>query len=244
MQRMHPVDHPSTPDETRRHDRRAFLAAVAAGGASLLLGACGATPSARHDLPGPLWPTGAPRPSRPDLEPIEHHAGAPPIQPRRSWTVAAPVTALMTPMLPVSHVTVHHTAGPTFTEVDAAATAVRIEGIRRYHRDTLGWGDIGYHFAVDRAGRVWECRSLRWQGAHVKDHNEHNIGVVCLGNFDAQDPSPEQLDALVRHVGALLRRYGVSLARLRTHQEWAPTACPGRSLQRWMEGARSAGRFV
>jgi hypothetical protein len=186
-------------------------------------------------LPGP----GA-DPAPPPLLPPAALAG---VIPRSGWTSAAPATGQMRPMLPVHYVTIHHSAGPVFDSTDRSATVERLESIRRYHRETLGWGDIGYHFAVDRAGRVWECRSLRWQGAHVRDFNEANLGVVLLGNFDEQEPGRVQLEAMQQHVLNVMRVCRVPVARLRTHQEWAPTACPGRALQRHMVSQRAAKAF-
>ncbi|MDY7108758.1 MAG: N-acetylmuramoyl-L-alanine amidase, partial [Planctomycetota bacterium] len=70
-----------------------------------------------------------------------------------------------------------------------------------------------------------------------------DIGVVALGNFDRQQPSRAQLNALRRHVRLLMSTFNVPATRLRTHQEWAPTACPGRSLQRYMVAKRDHGAF-
>ena len=89
---------------------------------------------------------------------------------------------------PIRYITVHHDAH--YSDItDYTSVAQRLEAIRRYHRETREWGDIGYHYAVDRAGRVWETRPIDWQGAHVRDHNEGNIGVMALGNFDEQPPT-------------------------------------------------------
>ena len=72
----------------------------------------------------------------------------------------------------------------------------RLEWIRNGHRGK-GWSDIGYHYIIDRSGVVWQGRDItRWQGAHVKNRNENNIGVMCLGNFMLQQPSAAQVAAL------------------------------------------------
>jgi hypothetical protein len=229
-------------------DRRAFLAAALAGGTGWLLAGCAQSGRLATDLPSPPWPgtsgssysppvpagTTSPAPSASQSPPVP-----PGVLPRRQWATAAPRTSRMRPMRPVRYITVHHTAGPVFVASGRRDTAARLDDIRRYHQDDRGWGDIGYHFAVDRAGRVWECRPLSYQGAHVRYYNESNLGVVALGNFDEQQPSPAQLDGLRRHVQGLMRTYRVPISRLRTHQEWAPTACPGRSLQQYMVMARA-----
>jgi len=46
------------------------------------------------------------------------------------------------------------------------------------------------------------------------------------------------LDALVT---MQMSRYGVPIARVRTHQELASTECPGTSLQRYMNQTRGRG---
>ncbi len=161
---------------------------------------------------------------------------------RKRWASGAPVGALMDPMLPVRRVTLHHDGMNAFTSTSERAGAARVDAIRRSHRGK-GWGDIGYHFAVDRAGRVWEGRPLRWQGAHVKDQNEHNIGVVALGNFEQQGPTEAQLGGVQRVISELVNAYGISGANLRSHQELAVTLCPGRNLQASYAAMRGRGMF-
>jgi hypothetical protein len=79
----------------------------------------------------------------------------------------------------------------------------------------------------------------------VKDTNEHNLGVLVLGNFDLQQPTPQALASLDSFVAAQMRRYRVPLSRVYTHQELRPTACPGRNLQRYMLATRTrSGRMA
>ncbi len=149
--------------------------------------------------------------------------------------------SLMQRMTTIRYITVHHDGMQPFFGRDRRTVAGHLETIRRLHR-RRGWGDIGYHFAVDRAGRVWEARPLTYQGAHVKDHNPGNIGIVVLGNFEEQQPSPAQLAALERHIRHLQSTYSLPASRVRTHQEWAPTACPGTHLQSHLAKLRRNGR--
>lgn len=152
--------------------------------------------------------------------------------PRNAWTRGGPDKGEINPMLPVHWITIHHDGMDSFIATDYASCASRIELIRMGHRGK-GWADIGYHFVIDRSGRVWEGRELCWQGAHVKNHNEGNIGILCLGNFDLQKPSAAQLAMLERHTRLVMKQYRLSPASVRSHREWpaAATACPGRHLQ-------------
>ena len=144
--------------------------------------------------------------------------------------------ALVNPMLPVKAITIHHDGIPTiFWGEDVATSRARIEFIRRAHRNK-GWGDIGYHVVIDRAGRVWEGRPLQWQGAHVKNHNEGNLGILVMGNFEIQQPTAAQLASLDKVVRMARAQWKVSKSNLKSHREWADasTSCPGKNLQgRW-----------
>ena len=121
-----------------------------------------------------------------------------------------------------------------FTSTSKGLASTRLETIRKSHLRRNGgrWGDIGYHFAIDPAGRVWEGRPLHWQGAHVAARNEGNIGIVMLGNYERQTTTQAQLDALESTLRTLMKQYQVPRSRVRTHQEWAATACPGKHMQK------------
>ena len=118
-------------------------------------------------------------------------------------------------------------------------TADRIEKIRKFHTGKNGWGDIGYHYIVDRAGRVWEGRPIQYQGAHVKNNNEHNLGILVLGNFDKQRPTDAQMKSLYNTAAALSKHYRIKKASVRSHKEINTTACPGKNLQNKMNALRS-----
>lgn len=230
-------------EESLRASRRGFLLL----GVGVALAGCAPKNTlTTASLPGPVWKPRDLPPAQPNQTPLPAPApgSANPSAPanvlaRARWSGGDPAFGLMDRMAPINWITVHHDGMDPFFSADEASAAARLESIRRAHR-SKGWGDIGYHYAVDRSGRVWEGRPINWQGAHVKDCNLGNIGVVCLGNFDKQTPSPAQLSALNRHVTWLMHNYRVSLSRLRTHQEWpsAATACPGINLERYMVAVR------
>lgn len=230
-------------------------AAVFARRSILLMGmgflaACTATPSTSSNflVPEPIWPDpsrpGGPAPSiASGTTPPTAGTGVTPdlkakavdgVIPRARWARGNPDGSDLNKMIvPIKWVTIHHDGlDSPMTETSMDASAARIEWIRCGHRGR-GFSDIGYHYVIDRDGRVWEGRSLRWQGAHVSKHNEQNIGILVMGNFDIQRPSQQQLDGMQKWVSTLLKRYRLEDGRVRTHGEWpgAKTACPGKHLQ-------------
>ena len=75
-----------------------------------------------------------------------------------------------------------------------------VRSIYRYHAITQGWGDIGYNFLIDWKGNIYEGRSggPNVVGGHAYQYNYGSIGVCLLGNFQAEDPTAEQVNALVK----------------------------------------------
>jgi hypothetical protein len=140
----------------------------------------------------------------------------------------------------VNRITIHHDAINSVGLIGQAETAMRLETIRMGHR-SHNWADIGYHYVIDPSGRVWEGRPLWLQGAHVKDTNEHNIGVMCMGNFEQHQPTAAQLNSLDNFVAQLCRTHRIPVGRVYTHRELKPTLCPGRNLQRYVTVTRANG---
>jgi hypothetical protein len=207
-------------------------------------------------LPGPVWPHESDRAvpdsaiasDRPrDLPaPASSSSGvALAIIPRSQWTRAKPNLAKTMPMGSIQRITVHHDGLPPVSIVSSAQAADRIETIRHAHVDGQGWADIGYHFVIDPQGRIWEGRPLDRQGAHVRDNNPNNLGVMVLGHFNAQKPTPQALASLDLFLGEAARRFRVPMNRIRTHQELVSTECPGQHLQAHMNWTRSGrGRLA
>ena len=213
-----------------------------------------ATQLASSRLPAPEWPdipevgVGAPPGAvcmPPKVDPKTGEVQAPAVcysngpvpfaRPRAAWAAAGDVPNIkgMDRMLPPKYITIHHDGMTPFWGVTDLEARLRLEWIRNGHRGK-GWSDIGYHYIVDRSGAVWQGRDVtQWQGAHVKNRNENNIGVMCMGNFMLQRPSAAQVDGLNRTVAQLQRVYRISTANVKTHKEWpgAKTDCPGTELQ-------------
>ncbi len=170
---------------------------------------------------------------------------------RADWG-AAPMRSNWDRMTTPYRITVHHTAEPLFgTSVGATAADVRHH--QQQHMNARGFADIGYHFLIDRAGRVVEGRPLYAQGAHAKGKNNiGNIGICLLGNFvpqpdrgpeyrRAQVPTPLQMQALDRLVAELRAVYHISAKEVWGHQEVkAETECPGPQLLAWARRYRAS----
>jgi hypothetical protein len=150
---------------------------------------------------------------------------------RSVWHANLPVRSRMNPMGYVNRITLHHDGSPQGnydTSVSQVATTLR--RIQSEHRKRMQAGDIGYHYIVDRSGNIWEGRNPAFQGAHVKDKNPHNLGVMMLGNFEKQRPTTAQLNSLQNLCHTLVKGYNIQPNNIYAHRELASTCCPGRIM--------------
>jgi hypothetical protein len=218
------------------------------GGVGLLLSGCAPASQRAANRPGAPWPLPRSRPRR--ITPIaadgEHAVEAnaaaqgdlSKLIARTKWAKGKPIRGRLNRMGAIKRITVHHEGGSPVYFSDVRTTAERLEAIRKAHLQRMHAGDIGYHYIIDRSGRLWQGRDIGYQGAHVREHNEHNIGVMVLGNFDRQSPTAQQRASLHATLEQLMRQHRVALHNVHTHQELVATQCPGRVLQHHMKSLR------
>jgi N-acetylmuramoyl-L-alanine amidase. len=101
-----------------------------------------------------------------------------------------------------------------------------VRAIYYYHAVTQGWGDIGYNFLIDEAGRVYEGRYARTYasgesptgedaagngvtGAHALGFNSGTVGIALLGTLTSQDATPAARDALGRLLAWIAGGHGI-----------------------------------
>ena len=164
---------------------------------------------------------------------------------RARWGASAPIPSRLDPVGGAwTRITVHHSAEVPGTLLDGsiADSTLALRKIQRTHVNHRSFGDIGYHFLVDAAGRVFEGRSMRWQGAHAGGVlNRQNIGVCLLGDFQHRPPSARALASLSRLLDDLRAEHPIPAGTVRGHSDLKQTLCPGGALTRWITAYR-AGR--
>jgi hypothetical protein len=105
--------------------------------------------------------------------------------------------------------------------------------IQALHMDRRGYADIAYHFLIDPDGVIYEGRDIHIRGAHVQGYNTGSVGVVLLGNFNAEPPTSAQIESLTGLVDYLRYTYGIRfLAGHKDYPGQSPdgTECPGDNL--------------
>jgi len=159
----------------------------------------------------------------------------PRVLPRSAWGARSAERADLLPLGKPSCITIHHST-ILLDSYSAKVAAAQLVQIQADHQHANGWADIGYHFVIDRGGRIWEGRELRWQGAHAGGQaNRGNIGICLLGRFlrgpDGQEPSREQAAALEQVLRWLCQTYDLPTSSIYFHRRFKATECPGPRLE-------------
>jgi len=132
----------------------------------------------------------------------------------------------------ITRVTIHHTTGSS-GDGSQASSAKLIRGHQNYHMDRNGWKDIGYHFIVDKKGRIFQGLALTKVGAHAEGYNTNNIGIAYLG--DASKSLPTAAKNAIRELYAyLVVKVGKNLA-VYGHRDLNNTSCPGNAAYKWLK---------
>jgi N-acetylmuramoyl-L-alanine amidase len=204
--------------------------------------------------------------------PLAAGAGQPPIIARRAWAQGVCHPRVAPGYGAVKLAFVHHTENPN--GYSRGEVPAMLRAIFAFHRYVRGWNDIGYNFAIDAYGRIFEARAGGIDepvtGAQAGGYNLLSSGVAVLGTFTGSPISPpaeralEQLLAWklslhgrpaagrvrvrVDPAGALYSRFPanalVSLPRIAGHRDADSTDCPGDSLYHQLPAIRSRVRTL
>ncbi len=157
---------------------------------------------------------------------------------RPDWNARPAITSRLTPLRGAwSRVTLHHSAETSSTDqggsFDDSKRTLRL--IQEHHIERNVWGDIGYHYVIDAAGRIFQARDLQWQGAHAGGENNYqNIGVCLLGNFERYPPTEAAMKSLELLLDELRTQHRIPASRVQPHAAYGVTACPGEPITQWL----------
>ena len=127
-----------------------------------------------------------------------------------------------------THVMLHHS-------LTADSGSVSWGAIRKYHVETNGWKDIGYHLGFERVGDYDEGllgRPFDEDGAHCYQDgmNRISLGVCFVGDFDSASPPVSLLQYAARQLRSIMADLAVPAdeAHVRMHRQHATyKTCPG-----------------
>lgn len=117
----------------------------------------------------------------------------------------------------------HHSFTPLTIKNDASEASFNTSHKERgFPQSRSGWY-IGYHKVIYSTGEVRQYREDDEVGAHCKEQlmNFHSIGICLEGNFDVEDPTPEQKKALFAEIKAYQKKYSIPDTKVVPHRFFA-----------------------
>ncbi|HQO23236.1 MAG TPA: N-acetylmuramoyl-L-alanine amidase [Spirochaetota bacterium] len=79
------------------------------------------------------------------------------------------------------------------------------KAIRKYHIEKKGFADIGYHYVIDRDGKIETGRDIEKIGAHCEGDNSDSIGICLIGKKQFEEI---QFENLLELIFRLRERFG------------------------------------
>lgn len=116
---------------------------------------------------------------------------------RSDWAAHKSRTQRMRDDWNYSKIAIHH-AGRSFT---CGPAALQLQDIQEMQmgRGVASMDDIGYHYALDCFGNVFEGRDIRFKGENVHNYNTGVIGVVLLENLTTSEEGGDGV-SIVRRI--------------------------------------------
>jgi hypothetical protein len=137
----------------------------------------------------------------------------------------------------ITHITLHHTgsAEPLRPDDDPVQ---RLRGLQSWGASDRNWWDLPYHFLIDLDGNVYQGRDWRFMGETNTGYDPAGHFLISvIGNYELQQPTAAQLDAIADMMAWAVRNFDVPLDRIGGHYDYASTSCPGQHLRPLLEDA-------
>lgn len=128
-----------------------------------------------------------------------------------------------------AYIFVHHTGGTDKNPLEDTSHHT-FENVQSWHINGLGWENFGYHWFIDKKGKVTQGRPEHYHGAHAKGYNKKSVGICLAGNFDATMPTKAQSEALGSLLRDVMGRWDLASSKIFPHRHVANKTCYGNKL--------------
>lgn len=101
-----------------------------------------------------------------------------------------------------------------------------VQAVHESHKKR-GWAGIGYHYVVNKDGRVYIGRPEDMIGAHAEGHNSYSIGIAAQGDYSTETMPEVQKQAIIDLIADIKSRRGNLYVK--GHRDVNATSCPGKN---------------
>lgn len=128
---------------------------------------------------------------------------------------------------------VHHSGGSDANPLQDSSNFT-VQACNELHKkfgmkSSLGWW-VGYHYYIEKNGKVTHTRGHNDTGAHTIGQNGSSIGICLAGNFDATLPTEAQIQSLKTLLNKLTTDLKITRNEIYPHRKFAQKTCYGSKL--------------
>lgn len=131
----------------------------------------------------------------------------------------------------ITSISIHHDASIRPKDYDSVA---RYRSEAAYHYNNLGPG-LQYHYKIDNVGQIFAIRPhTTWLHVVGSAENVTCLAICLDGNFETQQPTREQFEALYQLLENLCEQhpeFPATWKDVRSHNDYSATACCGVNLR-------------
>jgi len=135
----------------------------------------------------------------------------------------------------ITSITLHHegSAKPLLPGDDPVRL---LRNLQSWSASDRNWWDVPYHYLLDLDGNIYEGRDWHYMGETntTYDPSGHFL-ISVIGNYNLQEPTPKQLDAIADLMAWAVEEFDVPLDSIKGHYQYADTGCPGKNLRKYLE---------
>lgn len=132
------------------------------------------------------------------------------------------------PLSQIRQIVIHHSGSDEPDQAPHSLAALHV-GDARY-----AWPGIGFHFFIAADGAIYQTNRLETICYHVANLNAHAVGVVLVGRFSANQPTPAQTSATAALLAWLTQELTLPASSIAGHCDVGEeTECPGAAWPAW-----------
>ena len=131
------------------------------------------------------------------------------------------------------YIIIHTEASPIITNAPRFNVVNQYHQQRLFDKSSLGFY-VGYHYFVEKSGRLIQARSDTDEGMHTIGFNLKSLAICLAGNGDVELPTKEQTITLKKWLNEKALQYNIPKDRILPHRRFLghnEKTCYGKLLE-------------
>lgn len=123
-------------------------------------------------------------------------------------------------------ITIHYT-GTDLSKIKRRPIKDTLRGLYNYSVNSKNWGDIPYHYYIDRNGTSAETRDPKYQADTNTNYNPNGHITIVVQGGPSDKLNNKQKQKLFKMIQGLQNKYNIQTSDVGVHKNHASTQCPG-----------------